>query len=66
MRVRLRERPLTLHTRRVALIVAFLLLALPTAPAAHEIPSDVTIRAFVRPDGERLHLLIRVRRTASH
>ena len=32
-----------------------------TLPArAHEIPSDVTVRAFVHPDANRLHLLVRV------
>ena len=33
-----------------------------TAPVAdaHNIPNDVTIQAFLKPDGNRLHLLIRV------
>src|SRR5258706_9295247 len=28
--------------------------------AAHDIPNDVTVQAFVKPDGDRLHLLVRV------
>lgn len=28
--------------------------------AAHEIPTDVTVLVFVRPDGDRLHVLVRV------
>jgi hypothetical protein len=34
-------------------------LAAPLADA-HNIPNDVTIQAFLKPDGQRLHLLIRV------
>jgi HupE/UreJ protein len=41
------------------LLVASLLL-LPWRAAAHDIPNDVTVQAFVRPQGGRLHLLIRV------
>lgn len=40
-------------------LAALLLLALPSRPAAHEIPSDVTVLAFVHPDGERLRFLVR-------
>ena len=39
--------------------IALLWLA-PAAPLAHDIPSDVTVRAFVKPEGERLRLLVRV------
>jgi len=28
--------------------------------AGHDIPSDLTVQAFVKPDGERLRLLVRV------
>ncbi len=28
--------------------------------AAHEIPNDVTVQAFLKPSGDRLHLLVRV------
>ena len=39
-----------------------LLLAVLLAPGAgaHDIPNDVTIQTFVRPAGDRLHLLVRV------
>jgi hypothetical protein len=37
-----------------------LLLATPAEPAAHEIPPDVTVRMLVRPDGDRLRVLLRV------
>ena len=47
---------------RVALIalVAGLVLALPARQSAHDIPGDVTIQAFVKPEGQRLRLLVRV------
>lgn len=37
-----------------------LLLGTPSTPEAHEIPSDVTVLAFVKPDGDRLRVLVRV------
>lgn len=33
---------------------------MPIAVCAHDIPSDVTVQAFVKPDGERLRVLVRV------
>jgi len=48
------------NTRMIALWVAALILLLPLRTAAHDIPNDVTVHAFVKPDGERLHLLVRV------
>ena len=45
---------------RVAAVLATFFLLLYTGAAAHEIPSDVTVQAFVKPAGDRLHLLIRV------
>jgi hypothetical protein len=36
-----------------------LLLALPARPWAHEIPATVTVHAFVKPEGQRLRLLVR-------
>ncbi len=42
------------------LLAAGLLLASPVVPSAHEIPSRVTILAFVKPEGHKLHLLVRV------
>ena len=47
-------------TSIMAALVAGLIFALPAGPAAHEIPADVTIQAFVKPEGERLRLLVRV------
>ena len=41
-------------------LVAALLVAWPSGPAAHEIPSDVTVQAFVKPEGRRLRMLVRV------
>jgi hypothetical protein len=42
-----------------ALLVA-LLWALPGDLGAHDIPNDLTVQAFLKPAGERLHLLVRV------
>jgi hypothetical protein len=53
--------------RRARLALAVLLagILLPTgAVVAHEIPSDVSIRLFLKPEGERLTVLIRVPLTA--
>lgn len=44
----------------VSALVAALLLASPAGPAAHDIPTDVTVQAFVKPEGSRLYLLARV------
>jgi hypothetical protein len=50
------------HWRRFA-SVAGVLLALvalrPASPSAHEIPSDVRVQMFVKPEGQRLRLLVR-------
>jgi hypothetical protein len=46
--------------RARAVRVAALLLALPFAAVAHDIPSDLTAQLFLKPQGERLHLLVRV------
>jgi hypothetical protein len=46
--------------RRTAALVVALVLLLPSWPAAHEIPSDVTVRAFVKPDGDVLRFRVRV------
>ena len=45
---------------------AAVLLAAAFAPSrsAHDIPNDVTIQAFLKPEGQRLHLLVRVPLTA--
>ena len=46
--------------RLVTALLAALLLALPGDLAAHDIPNDLTVQAFLKPAGERLHLLVRV------
>lgn len=43
----------------VALVTLVLLLGFPSEPAAHDIPTDVTVHAFVKPEGQRLRLLVR-------
>ncbi|HEU0107547.1 MAG TPA: HupE/UreJ family protein [Vicinamibacteria bacterium] len=39
--------------------MAALALALPSLAAAHDVPADVTVQAFLKPEGSRLHLLVR-------
>jgi len=46
--------------RARAFTLVALLIALPTSVFAADIAEELTIRAFVKPDGERLHLLLRV------
>ena len=54
----------------VAALAATLVLARPTGSAAvapallHEIPGDVTVQAIIKPEGQRLRLLVRVPLTA--
>jgi HupE/UreJ protein len=49
-----------LKPRGLAVFLALGLLAFPLATAAHDIPADSTVRMFVKPDGQRLHVLVRV------
>jgi hypothetical protein len=42
------------------ILVGALILAAPYGGLAHDIPNDLTIQAFLKPEGERLHLLVRV------
>ena len=44
--------------RRILALFVFFLLAI-TAPQAHEIPNEVTIHTFLKPEGQRLTLLVR-------
>src|SRR5258708_6759807 len=47
--------------RRVTFsLIAALIVVVPLRAAAHDIPTDVRVSAFVKPDGQRLNLLIRV------
>jgi len=51
----------SLKNRRVfAVLLAIGLLALPRPASPHDIPADSTVRMFVKPEGERLHVLVRV------
>ena len=45
---------------RAIAIAAALTLALPARPFAHEIPPSVSVLAFVKPEGQRLRLVVRV------
>jgi hypothetical protein len=49
-------------TRHLALaaVIALLLGLAPARSAAHEIPSDVRVQMFVKPEGQRLRVLVRV------
>lgn len=49
-----------LRTLRAPLLALLLLFGLPAEQKAHEIPEDVTVHAFVRPEGDVLRLLVRV------
>ena len=37
-----------------------LLVVVPPDPTAHDIPGDVSVHAFVKPEGERLRVLVRL------
>jgi hypothetical protein len=45
---------------RVSLVALALVLALPSTPLAHEIPPSVTVLAFVKPEANRLRVVVRV------
>ena len=51
--------PDTTRSRRIAAIVVALVLLVPSWPEAHEIPADVTVQAFVKPEGSTLRFLVR-------
>ena len=54
-------RPPLLAIAAAALTLVLLAFVVLVAPAvAHDIPADVTVQAFVKPEGPRLHLLVRV------
>jgi hypothetical protein len=59
-------RPLTCRyvqspSRVVSVVLAlWLVLLLPSTPEAHEVPASVTVFAFVKPEGQRLRLVMRV------
>ena len=45
--------------RRLVLLVVLIAASFPPLARAHEVPSDVTVRMLVRPDGDRVQLLVR-------
>ena len=52
---------LSVESIRFAIILSLALpLAVPPPAAAHDIPVDATVQAFVKPSGHTLHLLVRV------
>jgi hypothetical protein len=51
---------MTLRARLAICAAAILIIALAPRLAAHEIPTDVRVLAFVKPEGSRLRLLVRV------
>src|SRR5579862_9554885 len=51
------NKDLSLYSTRLS--SAALLLALAQGATAHDIPSDAVVRAFVKPEGQRLYLLVR-------
>ena len=46
-----------MSSRLTAIVLA---LALPAIASAHDIPADVTVHAYLKPEGTRLHVLVRV------
>src|SRR5436305_129157 len=52
------QEPLAL-TGLFATLVALLVSVCGAAVAAHDIPNDVTVQALVRPEGQRLRVLVR-------
>lgn len=47
-------------TRFTAALFLALTILLPSHPAAHDIPNDVTVQSFLKPEGQRLRFLVRV------
>jgi hypothetical protein len=46
---------------RTSLIgLAIVLVVLPARPGAHDVPTDVLVHGFIKPEGQRLNLLVRV------
>jgi hypothetical protein len=48
------------YLRFAAALAVALFVVQPSRPAAHEIPNDVTIQTFLKPEGQRLRFLVRV------
>lgn len=45
---------------RAMVVLAALVFTLMVRGSAHDIPNDVTVQAFLKPDGQRLNLLVRI------
>jgi len=58
------SRRIRLTERLAAAWVTALLVSAPSGAAAHDIPNDVTVYAFLKPEGQWLKLLVRVPLTA--
>jgi hypothetical protein len=52
--------PALSNVKWAAVVLAALLAATAARPTAHEIPADITVHAFVKPEGQRLHLILRL------
>jgi hypothetical protein len=57
--VRVKTGRATIKTR-VIVVLAAMVFGLQLRSAAHDIPNDVTVQAFLKPEGQRLHLLVRI------
>jgi hypothetical protein len=56
----IRRRPiLPIMTARIATAVAALAFALPSPAPAHDVPAEATVQVFLKPEGSRLHMLVR-------
>ena len=58
-----RKRKVVMWSAAMA-VAASLLVALPLGAPAHETPADVTVQAYLKPEGQTLRLLLRVPLTA--
>ena len=52
--------PVTTRAWRAAAMAGAMMVAFPTQPSAHEIPPSVALVAFVKPETDRLRLLVRL------
>ena len=50
----------TIINTRVMVLAAAFFLTLLARGSAHDIPNDVTVQTFLKPEGQRLHLLVRI------
>ena len=58
----LRTRPAPQGAGRsfVSLLAVVLGVLLPTPAPAHDIPDEIVLHGFIKPEGDRLHFLVRV------